>query len=56
MLLSAFNALTLSPALSALILKPKQHADGWVRRTFSGFNRAFARTTTQPCVRVHASR
>ncbi|HEY3094010.1 MAG TPA: multidrug efflux RND transporter permease subunit [Vicinamibacterales bacterium] len=44
-LLSAFNALTLSPALSALILKPKQRADGWVRRTFSGFNRAFAWTT-----------
>jgi hydrophobe/amphiphile efflux-1 (HAE1) family protein len=44
-LLSAFNALTLSPALSALILKPKQHADGWVRRSFSGFNRAFAWTT-----------
>ena len=45
-LLSAFNALTLSPALSALILKPKQHARGALVRAFSGFNRAFARTTT----------
>ena len=45
MLLSAFNALTLSPALSALILKPKQHARGALVRAFSGFNRAFARTT-----------
>src|SRR5437762_733146 len=45
-LLSAFNALTLSPALSALILKPKRHARGALVRAFSGFNRAFARTTT----------
>ena len=44
-LLSAFNALTLSPALSALILKPKQQARGALVGAFSGFNRAFARTT-----------
>jgi hydrophobe/amphiphile efflux-1 (HAE1) family protein len=44
-LLSAFNALTLSPALSALILKPKREARGWFARPFSGFNRAFAWTT-----------
>src|SRR6266481_2553088 len=44
-LLSAFNALTLSPALSALILKPKQDARGWLSRAFGGFNRAFAWTT-----------
>jgi len=44
-LLSAFNALTLSPALSALILKPKQNARGWLSRAFGGFNRAFAWTT-----------
>jgi hydrophobe/amphiphile efflux-1 (HAE1) family protein len=44
-LLSAFNALTLSPALSALILKPKQAARGWLARGFGGFNRAFAWTT-----------
>jgi hydrophobe/amphiphile efflux-1 (HAE1) family protein len=44
-LLSAFNALTLSPALSALILKPKQTARGWLARGFGGFNRAFRWTT-----------
>jgi multidrug efflux pump len=44
-LLSAFNALTLSPALSALILKRKQHARGWIAQAFGGFNRAFAWTT-----------
>src|SRR5438093_12122280 len=42
-LISAFSALSLSPALSALILKPKQHARGALVRAFSGFNRAFAR-------------
>src|SRR3989441_2280078 len=45
-LLSAFNALTLSPALSALILKPKQ-ARGGLARVFGGFNRAFAWTTNR---------
>ena len=43
-LLSAFNALTLSPALSALILRPKR-ARGGLARVFGGFNRAFAWTT-----------
>src|SRR5256885_1508068 len=46
-LLSAFNALTLSPALSALILKPKQTARGWLARGFGGFNRAFGWTTSR---------
>src|SRR5882672_8980516 len=46
-LLSAFNALTLSPALSALILKPRQNARGWLSRVFGGFNRAFAWTTNR---------
>ncbi len=44
-ILSAFNALTLSPALSALLLKPK-HArsdKGLLRRFFDGFNRLFGR-------------
>src|SRR2546425_2899443 len=44
---SAFNALTLSPALSALILKPKQNARGWLARAFGRFNRAFAWTTNR---------
>ena len=45
-LLSAFNALTLSPALSALILKPKsERGRGWLARAFGAFNRAFEKTT-----------
>src|SRR3989475_13112106 len=48
-LLSAFNALTLSPALSALILKPKpkQESVNWFTRGFGVFNRAFAWTTNR---------
>jgi hydrophobic/amphiphilic exporter-1 (mainly G- bacteria), HAE1 family len=44
-LLSAFNALTLSPALSALLLRPRKASKGLLRRFFDLFNRAFARTT-----------
>src|SRR5271169_780979 len=45
-ILSAFNALTLSPALSALLLKPKdQRSAGLLRRFFDGFNRIFGRAT-----------
>src|SRR2546422_1379210 len=40
-LLSAFNALSLSPALAALILRPKGAARG---RFFAAFNRAFSWT------------
>jgi len=40
-LISAFNALSLSPAMSALILRPKSDARGFMARIFSGFNRAF---------------
>jgi hydrophobic/amphiphilic exporter-1 (mainly G- bacteria), HAE1 family len=42
-LISAFNALTLSPALAALLLKPKQPSTGLLRRFFDGFNRVFDR-------------
>src|SRR5215813_2446179 len=42
-LLSAFNALTLSPALAALLLKPKKPSRGLLRRFFDWFNRAFDR-------------
>ncbi len=41
MLISAFNALTLSPALAALLLKPRQPLGGPLGRFFSGFNRVF---------------
>jgi len=46
-LLSAFNALSLSPALSALLLKPKDRTrkPGLLGRFFRGFNRAFTRVT-----------
>jgi HAE1 family hydrophobic/amphiphilic exporter-1 len=44
-ILSAFNALTLSPALSALLLKPREKSGGLLRRFFDWFNRLFARAT-----------
>lgn len=46
-LISAFNALTLSPALSALLLKPKDKnkKPGLLGRFFDWFNRIFGRTT-----------
>src|SRR5277367_4878751 len=44
-LLSAFNALTLSPALAALLLKPKKESGGLLSRFFDWFNRVFGRTT-----------
>jgi HAE1 family hydrophobic/amphiphilic exporter-1 len=44
-ILSAFNALTLSPALSALLLKPRGSSKGLLRRFFDWFNRVFARAT-----------
>jgi len=44
-ILSAFNALTLSPALSALLLKPREKSSGLLRRFFDWFNRVFARAT-----------
>ncbi len=42
-LLSAFNALTLSPALSALLLRPRAETKGVLARLFGGFNRVFER-------------
>ncbi|AYB29159.1 efflux RND transporter permease subunit [Chryseolinea soli] len=44
-LFSAFNALTLSPALSAILLKHKKKSTGWLQRFFDGFNRVFDRFT-----------
>ncbi|MGI4829293.1 MAG: efflux RND transporter permease subunit [Janthinobacterium lividum] len=46
-LISAFNALTLSPALASLLLKPKDknRKPGLLQRFFDGFNRLFNRTT-----------
>jgi HAE1 family hydrophobic/amphiphilic exporter-1 len=44
-LFSAFNALTLSPALAALLLRPKTASRGLIRRFFDWFNRVFERAT-----------
>jgi hydrophobic/amphiphilic exporter-1 (mainly G- bacteria), HAE1 family len=44
-LLSAFNALTLSPALAGLLLKPKAPSNGLLQRFFNWFNRVFERAT-----------
>src|SRR5215468_10985676 len=44
-IISAFNALTLSPALSALMLRPRKEAHGVLVRFFGGFNRWFEKAT-----------
>jgi len=44
-ILSAFNALTLSPALAALLLRPKTSSRGPLAAFFRWFNRVFANAT-----------
>ena len=44
-LISAFNALTLSPALSALLLRPRKQSKGLLARFFGWFNRTFTTIT-----------
>jgi HAE1 family hydrophobic/amphiphilic exporter-1 len=53
-LISAFNALSLSPALAALLLRPRTGSRGLLQRFFDWFNRQFARGTNG-YVRVCAS-
>jgi HAE1 family hydrophobic/amphiphilic exporter-1 len=43
--ISAFNALSLSPALSAMILRPRHESTGALAGFFGAFNRWFARAT-----------
>ena len=43
--LSAFNALTLSPALGALLLRPKKESRGPLAKFFAWFNRMFGSGT-----------
>ncbi len=43
--LSAFNALTLSPALAALLLRPKKKSRGPLAKFFAWFNRIFGSAT-----------
>jgi HAE1 family hydrophobic/amphiphilic exporter-1 len=45
MAISAFNALTLSPALAALLLKPKKRGKGPIQKFYDGFNKAFGAAT-----------
>ena len=44
-LISAFNALTLSPALAAMLLRPRTASTGLAARGFAAFNRGFAAVT-----------
>ena len=44
-LISAFNALTLSPALSAMLLRPRKKSRGILGRFFDWFNRSFEKVT-----------
>jgi len=44
-LISAFNALTLSPALAALLRRPRKESTGILARLFGAFNRGFAKVT-----------
>jgi hydrophobe/amphiphile efflux-1 (HAE1) family protein len=44
-IISAFNALTLSPALAAMLLKPRTHTTGMLGRFFAAFNRRFDTAT-----------
>ena len=44
-IISAFNALTLSPALAALLLRPKKKGTGPLQKFFDWFNKWFGRAT-----------
>jgi len=44
-MISAFNALTLSPALSAMLLRPRKEGRGPLAAFFRWFNRVFGRAT-----------
>jgi HAE1 family hydrophobic/amphiphilic exporter-1 len=46
-LISAFNALSLSPALCSLLLKPRKESTGFLHRVFGGFNRIFDMATNR---------
>ncbi len=46
-LISAFSALSLSPALCTLLLRPKSKSKGLLAKLFSGFNKGFEWTTNR---------
>jgi HAE1 family hydrophobic/amphiphilic exporter-1 len=54
-LISAFNALTLSPALAAMLLRPKTPSRGPLGRFFAAFNRFFERVTNGYVTVSHAA-
>src|SRR4029453_10195066 len=45
-IISAFNALTLSPALSAMLLRPRKASTGLLARFFGAFNRWLEKSTS----------
>src|SRR5690606_30849026 len=54
--ISAVNALTLSPALSALFLKPQHEEEagkGFMKRFYAAFNRGFNATTQRYVRSLH---
>jgi len=53
MLISAFNALTLSPALSAMLLKPKKKGKGLLQKFYNWFNRVFGVATDKFTTTCH---
>jgi HAE1 family hydrophobic/amphiphilic exporter-1 len=53
-ILSAFNALTLSPALAAMLLKPKKETRGPLGAFFRWFNNFFGRATNGYVSTCHA--
>ena len=53
-LISAFSALSLSPALSALLLRPKMKTPGPLGRFFGAFDRVFERSRNMYLVGVSA--
>jgi HAE1 family hydrophobic/amphiphilic exporter-1 len=52
-LISAFNALTLSPALAAMLLKPTKKGRGLLQRFFDWFNRVFGVATDKYTTTCH---
>jgi HAE1 family hydrophobic/amphiphilic exporter-1 len=53
MLISAFNALTLSPALASKLLRPKKKGRGLLQRFFDWFNRMFGVATDKFTTTCH---
>jgi HAE1 family hydrophobic/amphiphilic exporter-1 len=53
MLISAFNALTLSPALASMLLRPKKKSRGLLQRFFDWFNRVFGVATNKFVTTCH---